>query len=178
MNRKIPNLLTFSRMIIAPFLLFFYPFRWEWTNFLAASLFTIGALTDFFDGFIARKIGGITKLGMLFDPIADKVLTTAALLLLARYQLAPTPFVGLLLIRDIAVTGLRLSLGSQQDKDLPVQVMGKLKTLVLDVSIVFLLLDQNIFGFPCREIGMGSFWLAFILSLYSGVIYFQKALKM
>ncbi len=170
--KGIPNKLTLFRVCVIPVLLFLYPLDFENLNIFCAFLFAVAAWTDFFDGFIARQFKMESKLGMLLDPIADKLLTTAALVLLAADHTLWSWLVGLLLCRDLALSGVRL-VAREQGISIPVSWFGKFKTLFLDTGIFCLMMKKQLFDWPFREVGMICLWLGVFLSFYSAWLYFR-----
>lgn len=174
--RSLPNQITFVRIGAVPVLLILYPLNVENLKIFCAFLFLLAALTDWLDGFVARRLQLESKIGALLDPIADKMITAVALILLASSNLLWNWMAGLLLCREIAMNGLRL-IALEQGIDIKVSSLGKWKTFFLDVAIVCLMVDKQLFGWPFREVGMTSIWLAFFLSYYSAYLYFSSFLE-
>ncbi len=137
MIRKLPNILSFSRVLVSPIFFFFFissnPSLQVWSVFL----FTFGAITDYFDGWIARKIKATTSWGKFFDPLADKFLTTAAFLAFATNDIIPFWMVVIIIIRDFGTTSLRLL--NIQNRELTTSKTAKLKTL-LQMVFIFVIL--------------------------------------
>ena len=175
-SKNIPNQLTLMRIAAVPILLVLYPLDMENVKVFCGLLFMLAAMTDFADGFIARRFNAESQIGAILDPIADKLLTAVALLLLASNGAMWTWMAGLLLAREIAMNGLRL-VARDQNVDIPVSSLGKWKTLFLDVSITCLLVDKQLFGWPFHEVGMTAAWLSFFLSYYSAYLYFSNFWK-
>lgn len=171
--RELPNRLTFFRIAAVPALLFIYPFDYGYTNYICAGLFFFAAITDFFDGYLARKYESITKLGSLLDPIADKMLSGACLILLAYSQTVSPWMAGLILCRDIAVSGLRL-VALEQGYSIHVSKLGKWKTFFQDIGIFGLLLNQDVWGLPWIVTGKIAMWATLMVSFYSGYEYFKS----
>lgn len=169
----LPNQLTLARMFAIPFLLFVYPFGFPFTNVLCALVFAAAGVTDILDGYLARKYGQETKMGALLDPVADKMLSGACLILLADSQALPAWICGFLLCREIAVSGMRL-IAAESGHTIKVSAFGKLKTIVQDVAIFCLLMGSDYFEIPFRVTGMICVWAALIVSLYSGYLYFEE----
>ena len=169
---SVPNNLTLLRILCVPLLLIVFPFDHYVTDLISAVVFLLAALTDFFDGFLARRFNTTSKLGEILDPIADKVLAVAMLLLLCSVARLPALLGGLLIVREIAVCGLR-SVASERGLHLPVESLGKWKTTALWVAILCLIINKTVFGIPLRVIGMGSIWVALLLSWWSAYHYGQ-----
>lgn len=172
----LPNQLTLARILAIPFLLFVYPLGFTFTNVVAALVFAAAGITDILDGYFARKYGQETKLGALLDPVADKMLSGACLILLANSQALPAWICGFLLCRDIAVSGMRL-VAAEGGRTIQVSAFGKIKTIVQDVGIFSLLVGSDLFEIPFRVTGMICIWSALFISLYSGYLYFEEFMR-
>lgn len=173
---KLPNLLTFYRiLVVVPFIgLFFIQARWA--NWVAVILFVSACITDFFDGYVARLQHQTTELGTLLDPIADKILVATSLLMLAgtgRIAALTLLPACVILAREIIVSGLREFLAEISIK-LPVSKLAKWKTGVQMVALACLLFDD-----PRKEIwlwgelGESLLWIAAFLTLMSGADYWK-----
>ncbi|MBY7143601.1 CDP-diacylglycerol--glycerol-3-phosphate 3-phosphatidyltransferase [Virgibacillus sp. NKC19-3] len=182
---NIPNKITISRIFLIPIfiILLSVPFDWgEWniggsqlpvSHFAAALLFIIASTTDWVDGYYARKYNLVTNLGKFLDPLADKLLVTAAFILLVEMGLAPAWVVILIISRELAVTGLRL-VAAGEGIVLAASNMGKLKTVTQIVAIAALLLHNFPFayiGFPFAQVML---YIALFFTVYSGYDYFVK----
>jgi len=139
--------------------------------FLGAVIFGLAALTDYLDGYFARKRKQETKLGILLDPIADKLLVIAALILLVDIELVPAWIAIVIIAREFIVTGLRI-VALTMDLLIPAEMGGKLKVTCQIASILILLLDKSFFTSDLYSIGIFLLWTAMILGLVSGVQYF------
>ncbi len=173
--KHLPNQLTLGRIVVIPVLLFIYPFDTAFTDILSALLFAVAGITDILDGYIARKYGQETKMGALLDPVADKMLSGACLLLLANSHNLAAWICGFLLCRDIAVSGMRL-IAAEGGYTIEVSSFGKIKTIAQDVGIFCLMMGSDYLDIPFRVTGMISIWIALLVSLYSGYLYFQDFL--
>lgn len=164
----LPNKITLIRVAIIPLLLLLYPINVHFLNIFCAIIFLIAAITDFFDGFIARKLNMESRLGAILDPIADKILVTATLVLLTSSGNPPLPafIAALLLCREIAISGLRAA-ALEQGINIKVDQFGKLKTVAQDIAIFCLLTNLKQLYTP----GMVFIWLAVGLSYYSAYRY-------
>lgn len=168
--KRLPNKLTLARMASIPFLLIVYPLDFDALNILCAWVFAFAAATDYLDGYLARKYDSVTPLGALLDPIADKMLVASSLLLLAHARSVPPLLAGILICRDIGVSGLRL-LALEQRLTIEVSDFGKWKTVLQDIAIVCLMINRPFLGLPLRGIGMLTLWAALALALYSAWMY-------
>lgn len=182
---NIPNRITLSRIFLIPvfILLLSLPLDWgSWSigtttlpivHFVAATIFIIASGTDWLDGYYARKYNLITNLGKFLDPMADKLLVTAAYVLLIELDIAPAWIVILILSREFAITGLRL-VAAGEGIVLAASSMGKLKTTFQLLSIIFLLLHDYPFSYLGWPIGEIMLYVALILTIVSGIDYFIK----
>ncbi len=178
------NLITLARiLLIIPFAgLFFIDAPWAMTAALA--VFLIASLSDFLDGYIARKRGEVSALGAAFDPLADKLLVAAALLLLTRNGvIAGAGVIGalIILLREIWVGGLREALAIYaKNAALPVSRMGKLKTTLQMTALSLMLasVPSGLFGPALAPLATGIFWAAVIVTLWSGAQYTRQAISM
>lgn len=182
---NIPNKISISRILLIPvfILVMTINFSWgEWnigdtslpvTHFVGGLIFIIAAGTDWLDGFYARKYNLITNLGKFLDPLADKLLVSAALILLVEIGLAPAWIVIIIISREFAVTGLRL-VAAGEGIVLAASNMGKLKTVTQLLAISILLLHNFPFSFIGFPFGTIILYLAMIITVISGVEYFAK----
>jgi CDP-diacylglycerol--glycerol-3-phosphate 3-phosphatidyltransferase len=173
---SLPNGLTIIRVLAIPIilLLLFYPGRIY--QLITAILFLSAAVTDTLDGYLARRRGMVTTLGMFLDPLADKLLIVTALIALIPARGIPTWMVILIVGREIAVTGLR-GIAVAQDIVISPSVWGKYKTIFEVISISFIILNGNYFSIDFYQIGMGLLWVALFLAVFSGGDYFKKFLR-
>lgn len=171
--KNLANFFTMLRILLIPFIMLAYYFvpQWVW---LAPALFTVAALTDLLDGYFARKNNQVTSFGKFLDPIADKLLNMAALVLLAgRNDALLTVTVIIILAREFFVTALRM-LAAQQGIVIAADWFGKIKTVVQDITIVVLLLNNFPFSNWGIPAGTVLIVLSLVLTVLSGVNYFWK----
>ncbi len=175
---NIANKLTIARIIMVPvFIVFFYIDIPYW-NYYAALVFLGAALTDLFDGRLARKHDIVTNFGKLADPIADKLLVCSALILLCEIRWMSAIFVIIMVGREFIISGFRL-VAAASGKVLAADNLGKAKTVVQIVAIVAILLRQGIFAPTIFEawlfwLGEALVWASVVLSVWSCVNYFVK----
>lgn len=176
----VPTILTWTRIVAIPLLVgvFYLPITTGMQNVVATVMFIVFALTDWLDGFLARKLNQTSSFGAFLDPVADKFLVCASLLVLVHLRRADV-FVALIIIgREIAISALRewmAHIGAS--KSVAVHMIGKVKTTVQMVAIPFLLFDGDLFGVvDTRFWGAILIWAAAILTVWSMVYYLQKAL--
>lgn len=178
--KRLPNKLSLTRIAAVPLLLGVYPlattFDSKALKFVCALIFTIAAITDVLDGYLARRYGSVTPFGALLDQVADKVLVAAALVLLASAKAAPAFLAAILICRDLAVNGIRL-LALEQNLRIEVNDFGKAKTATLCVAIGCLFVYHPLWNLPFYEVGMICLWAAVGLSLYSGWTYGRNYLQ-
>jgi len=168
---NLPNILALFRIALAPLMLWFLIDRdsavfssWHpsWLDYFAGLIFVIASVTDFFDGFIARKWDQMTKLGAIIDPLADKMLMLAGFLGLMVIDRASTWAVFLILSREFFITGLRV-MAIGEGKSVAASMAGKVKTVVQMIAIGFLIMNW--------PFATTLLWIAVALTLYSGYEY-------
>jgi len=197
---SLPNILTLSRIVTVPLLAFllWWP-NWNLGYLLAFGLYCLMGITDYFDGYLARSSGAVSKLGQFLDPIADKIMVAAAILVLTAQGYLRGPYVGdmhviaglIILIREIAVSGLREFLGGLQ-VSMPVSSLAKWKTTFQLVALGALILGGAVHGPPCSSlgedcgtlaqnwihlVGLAALWGAAIMTLVTGWDYLRVGLK-
>jgi cardiolipin synthase len=182
MFMTIPTIMTWTRIFAIPLIVgvFYLPESMASTfdkNLIATVMFVVFALTDWLDGYLARKLNQTSSFGAFLDPVADKFLVCACVLVLVHLQRADV-FVALIIIgREIAISALRewmAQIGAS--KSVAVHMIGKLKTVVQMVAIPFLLFDGMLFGLIDTHLwGVGLIWAAAVLTVWSMVYYLQKA---
>lgn len=178
---NLPIIITLSRIFIIPIFIFVAAKN----PFFGAVIFSLAAITDFFDGYIARRSKQVTKLGILLDPIADKLLVISALIVLVDMELVPAWISILIIAREFLVTGLRV-VALTKDMVIPAETGGKIKVGFQIAAIIILLLDTplvtyKLFSFlsflVTFHVGITLLTLAMIIGLISGVQYFQTFWK-
>lgn len=177
----LPNLLTYGRIVAVPLLVGCFYMSKPVGPWLALTIFLLAAISDFLDGYLARAWKLHSKLGQMLDPIADKLIVAAALIMLiADYSLSGFSVVPVVLIlgREIFVSGLREFLG-QKTVVLPVTTLAKWKTATQLIAITMLLAAEPLaplFG-QIGDIGLALLWISAILTLITGYDYFRAGLK-
>jgi cardiolipin synthase len=176
----IPTLLTWTRIVAIPLIVgvFYLPMQPVTANLVATVMFVLFAWTDWLDGYLARRLNQTSAFGAFLDPVADKFLVCACVLVLVHLERADV-FVALIIIgREIAISALRewmAQIGAT--KSVAVHMVGKLKTVVQMVAIPFLLYDGMLFGLvPTRLWGTWLIWSAAVLTVWSMAYYLKKAL--
>lgn len=175
------NWLTLGRMIaVLPFTALFL-LDTSWNMNAALMIFILAAVTDFFDGWVARRFNEVSELGAAIDPIADKLLIVAALILLVRNGIirdASVVAVLVIVIREILVSGLREAVGNKGHK-LPVSFLAKIKTTAQLVATAALLAaaPNGIFGLGFSPFAVGLLWVAAVLTFWTGASYTRHAVE-
>src|SRR3954469_2743718 len=171
---NLPNALTLLRIFLVPFLVVVLLTKFDGRETVGLLIFLTAVATDFFDGWLARRRGEITTLGTLLDPIADKLLISAAFISLVELGLAPAWMVVVVIGREFAVSGLR-SIASGRGILIPASNWGKAKmfTQIAAVSLLILALRHEMFIVP----GRAALWLVVAVALISGTEYFLRFLK-
>ncbi len=175
---NIPNLLTLLRILLIPVFVAVFYLPGEWTRMVCALLFAVAAVTDWMDGYLARRWGQVSPLGAFLDPVADKLMVAVALVLLVEAE--PSPLLALpaavIICREITVSALRewmSELGARSR--VAVSAVGKFKTGAQMVAITLLIFRNPLLSLPIYEIGLVLLYLAAVLTLWSMVIYLRLA---
>lgn len=170
---NLPNSLTLLRIFLVPFLVVVLLTKFSGSEFVGLGIFLFAAITDFFDGYFARRFNKMTRLGALLDPIADKLLMTAAFISLVELDPKHVPawMIVIIIGREFAVSGLR-SIASQQGVTIAASPLGKTKTISQVVAISLLIVGYQLGEF--RFIGKLALWVVMLFALVSGVDYFVK----
>ena len=162
---NLPTALTLSRLFVIPVFLLVapgYPLP-------GAIVFTLASMTDWLDGYLARKMGCITKFGIIMDPIADKFLVISALVLLVKLEEVSVWIAAVLIAREFLVTAIRV-VALSKGTIIPAEMGGKIKTVFQFCAIVSLVMDGGNYG-SFHDIGTALIWVALGLSVFSGVKY-------
>ncbi|ETX02021.1 MAG: CDP-diacylglycerol-glycerol-3-phosphate 3-phosphatidyltransferase [Candidatus Entotheonella factor] len=167
-----PNRITLIRIFLVPFLLICLLSPQGWYPIVAATIFLLAAATDWLDGHLARSLNQMTRLGQLLDPIADKLLVTAALVALVERQLVPAWMVAIILCREMAITGLR-AVAAGQNIIIAADTVGKSKMVCLIIGAFLLMLNVPMLYVP----GIIALSLGLVLSLISGAEYIRSYLN-
>ena len=176
----LPTLLTWARIVAIPLIvgIYYLPVEMAQRNLMATVLFIVVALTDWLDGWLARRLNQTSSFGAFLDPVADKFLVCAALLVLLQLDRVNALVALVIIGREIAISALRewmAKIGAS--KSVAVHMLGKVKTTVQMVAIPFLLYDGHVWGLVDTGVwGTWLIWLAAVLTVWSMVYYLQKAL--
>jgi len=170
---NLPNALSLFRIFLVPFLVVVLLTKFDGREIVALAIFLIATATDFLDGYLARRRGQITKLGTLLDPIADKLLISAAFISLVEVGLAPAWMVVVVVAREFAVTGLR-SIAASEGIVIAASGLGKTKMTTQITAISLLILSERFLwlGLPAKI----ALWAAVAVAIISGTHYFARFL--
>jgi len=177
---NLPTLLTWARIVAIPLIIgvYYMPVEPATRNLIATVLFVVVAITDWADGWLARRLNQTSSFGAFLDPVADKFLICAALLILLQFDRVDAIIAFVIIGREIAISALRgwmAQIGAS--RSVAVHMVGKVKTAVQMVAIPFLLFDGQLFGLiDTHRWGTGLIWIAAVLTIWSMVYYLQKAL--
>ncbi|HAK88966.1 MAG: CDP-diacylglycerol--glycerol-3-phosphate 3-phosphatidyltransferase [Nitrospirae bacterium GWC2_46_6] len=163
---NLPTILTFSRIILIPFFLWITPA----SPLLGIGIFLIASITDFLDGYLARRSGQITKFGIILDPIADKFLVISALILLVDMVRLSAWIAIIIIVREFVVTALRV-VALSKNIVIPAETGGKIKTASQMTAIILLLLPGGIGDIDFYDAGLILMYISAVLALTSGIKY-------
>lgn len=163
---NLPTTLTIIRILIIPIFIIETPTNPQFGAFL----FFVASLTDFLDGYLARKFGQITKLGIILDPIADKLLVISALIILVDIARVPAWIATVIVLREFIITTMRFYALSR-GVVIPAEKAGKLKTVLQMVSILMLLIAEEIYGVDLYDVGLVLIYIATVVAVFSAVQY-------
>jgi CDP-diacylglycerol---glycerol-3-phosphate 3-phosphatidyltransferase len=179
---NLPTTLTWLRIVLIPVFVSVYYLPDAWLtpparNWIAMSVFALAAITDWFDGYLARRLGAVSAFGAFLDPVADKLMVAAALILLVQLGRAEAYLAIIIIGREIAVSALRewmAQLG--RSRKVAVAFIGKIKTVAQMTALIALLLWEPVIpGISTRVLGTVALWIAAILTLWSMLHYLRLA---
>ena len=178
----VPNLVTFSRIVLIPLIIGLYYLPSDWLSFenkntAATAVFILAAATDWLDGFLARRLNQMSAFGAFLDPVADKLIVAGALIVLLKEGRVDAVVALIIIGRELAISALRewmASLGHA--KSVAVAFIGKLKTGFQLVAIPMLLYDDRLFGLDCHALGTALSYVAALLTVVSMLHYIRRAL--
>ena len=182
---NLPNLVTLLRILLIPLIvgIFYLPDEWlsyEGKNIAATAIFIVAAITDWLDGYLARKLDQMSAFGAFFDPVADKLVVVGALIVLLYLKRIDMVVALIIIGREIAISALRewmAQLG--QAKSVAVAYIGKLKTVLQMVAIPMLLFEDRLFGLiECHALGTVLIYVAAVLTVVSMLYYLRRAMPL
>jgi len=183
MPMTFPMMLTLMRIALIPVLVLFFYLPYSWSNYVAAVIFIVAALTDWLDGYLARRMKQMSKMGAFLDPVADKLMVTTALVLMVHM---PPPIIfphivftlsaAIIIGREITISALREWMSELGERGtVKVGLLGKLKTIFQMTAISILLFKTDLLGLPLMIIGELLLYLAAGLTLWSMWSYLHAA---
>ena len=178
MPLNIPNLLTWARILLIPLVVgvYYLPLPPAEQNLIATAAFLVAAVTDWVDGWLARKLNQMSAFGAFLDPVADKLMVAAALVMLVKLDRADAILAFIIIGREIAISALRewmANIGAA--KSVAVSLIGKLKTIAQMTAIPMLLWHGPLGPLDIVLLGTVSLWIAALLTLWSMAYYLRKA---
>jgi len=168
-----PNRITLARVVMIPIMMVFLLINQDWSRNTACAIFIIASLSDMLDGYLARKYNQITNFGKIMDPLADKLLVTAAMVILVELGDLQAWIVVVILAREFAVTGLR-SVAAAEGIVVAASKVAKWKTTFQMFAVIFLIIKPLVISAININIGMVLMYVALALTIYSGCDYFIK----
>jgi CDP-diacylglycerol--glycerol-3-phosphate 3-phosphatidyltransferase len=168
-----PNTLTLFRIAVVPIIVILMMYPNRICTWIAALLFSAAAITDYFDGYFARRFGLVSNLGKVMDPVADKLLASSAFIMLTALGWVPAWMICIIIGREIAVTGLR-NIIAEKGEDVSASNLGKYKTGFQIAAAIPLLIHYPFFGLDPHAVGTFFLWGALVFTLWSGADYFIK----
>ena len=178
---NIPNSLTWARIALIPIFVGVYYLPGTWLsdherNLIAAGIFIVAAVTDWFDGYLARTLHQTSAFGAFLDPVADKLMVAAALIMLVQLSRVDAILAVIIIGREITISALREWMAKLGEaSSVAVAFVGKLKTAAQMTAIPLLLYNARLFGFEVRPLGTFLIWVAAALTLWSMGYYLRKA---
>jgi CDP-diacylglycerol--glycerol-3-phosphate 3-phosphatidyltransferase len=173
-----PNLLTALRIALIPVIVGLFYLPYHWSDMACGMLFALVGITDAFDGYLARKLGQVSRLGAFLDPVADKLIVATALVLIVSRN--PVWYVTLtaavIIGREIAISALRewmAEIGARHK--MKVTAVAKFKTIVQIVGLSMMLFREDLLGLPVYLVGLGLTVVAAVLTLWSMIVYLNAA---
>ncbi|WP_428353761.1 CDP-diacylglycerol--glycerol-3-phosphate 3-phosphatidyltransferase [Methyloprofundus sp.] len=177
-NLNIPTLLTLSRIALIPILAVFFYIPWEYSNIATTAIFIIAGITDWLDGYLARKLQIETQFGAFLDPVADKIMVAFVLVLLVQVEsnIWVTIPAAIIIGREITISSLREWMAQiGQHATVKVSQIGKWKTTAQMIAIGCLLYSEDFVGVSMQLFGLGMLYIAAILTLWSMMSYLKVA---
>ncbi len=178
---NIPNTLTLIRIILIPVFVIVFYLPVSWSHMAAAGLFTLASVTDLMDGYLARRLGQTSAFGAFLDPVADKLMVGAALVIIVQADAVKLEAwlaipAAVIIGREIAISALRGWMAETGEHiKVKVAYVGKVKTTLQVLAIIFLLYQEPLLGLPIYMLGCLLLYIAVVLTLWSMVVYLRLA---
>jgi CDP-diacylglycerol--glycerol-3-phosphate 3-phosphatidyltransferase len=180
-TKHLPNALTVLRILLIPVMILFFYLPFESSRIIACAVFAIASITDFLDGYFARKHNTFSRFGAFLDPVADKLTVTTALIILLQYHptilmtIATVVIVG----RELTISALREWMAELGERTkVNVAMVGKIKTVFQMTAIGFLIYEKPLFNLPIYKIGLTLLYIAAALTIWSMFVYLKAAWPM
>jgi CDP-diacylglycerol--glycerol-3-phosphate 3-phosphatidyltransferase len=170
---NLPNSITLVRISVVPFLFFLLASPGPCWSLTLAFLFALASITDFLDGYVARKYNLITTMGKFLDPLADKLIVNTAMILMIPIGRIDAWIVVIIIIRDLIVDGIR-SIASSEGIYIQASVLGKQKTVAQLIAVTALMIHYPFLGLDAHLVGTVILYVALLLTIYSGLDYLFK----
>lgn len=175
------NVLTLFRIALIPILVVFFYVDVSWSNWATTAVFSLAAITDWLDGYVARRFNQTSRFGAFLDPVADKLMVGVTLVLLVQHH--PTaPFAipaAIIIGREITISALREWMAELGQRGaVAVHLVGKVKTTFQMIALILLLFRESLFGLPIFLLGHIALWISAILTMWSMVLYLRAAWPM
>ncbi len=181
MTKQLPNTLTVLRVLLIPVMILFFYLPFEWSRYISCWVFVVASITDFLDGYFARKHQSHSKFGAFLDPVADKLTVTTALVILLQDNPSVWMMIATAIIigREITISALREWMAELGERAaVNVAMVGKVKTVFQMMAIGFLLYKTNLWFIPVYPIGLILLYIAATLTLWSMCVYLKAAWPM
>ncbi len=178
MLMNLPTLLTIGRIVLLPIIIIVFYLDYQWARPLSCAIFLLAGITDWLDGYLARKWGQESRFGAFLDPVADKLMVASVLILMVEFDNSPWLTIPAIVIigREITISALREWMAEMgQRGKVAVSWLGKLKTTLQIVALAMLLYLHPLFGLPIYKMGMVALYIATALTIWSMVAYLQAA---
>ncbi len=170
---NLPNTITLARISVVPFLFFLLAAPGPFWSLVLAALFVVASITDFLDGYVARRYNLVTTMGKFLDPLADKLIVNTAMILMIPIGRIDAWIVAVIIIRDFIVDGIR-TIASSEGIYIQASVLGKQKTLAQIFAVTALMIYHPFLGLNAHFVGTIVLYVAFFLTIYSGLDYLFK----
>ena len=175
---NLPVILTLLRIALLPIIVVVFYLDYHWARPVTCGIFLLAGLTDWADGYLARKLGQESRFGAFLDPVADKLMVACVLILIVEFDHSPWLTIPAIVIigREITISALREWMAEMgQRGKVAVSWWGKLKTTLQIIALAMLLYEHDLFGLPIYKIGMGALYVATVLTIWSMVGYIRAA---
>lgn len=175
---NVPNSLTLVRIALIPVFAIAFYLPYQWSHIATTAIFGLAGLTDWLDGYLARRLAQTSAFGAFLDPVADKLMVTVVLVLLV--QADPVPWLAIpaaiIIGREVAVSALREWMAALGERTrVAVAIVGKIKTVLQMVALALMLYREPVFGLPTYALGFGLLYVAAVLTLWSMGEYLRAA---